>query len=125
CATVFIEPRERLDFDLTKLLQGGSGLELRREWIALAPHLDAEIVLDAEQVALLGMHSAETWVDRETLDASDNTVGIDALIEIGLLVTDAPQFADWRVRDDAIRASHWQGLAATVHRQLRWQGIDT
>ena len=49
CAHVLIEPRERLDFDLSRLLAGESGLENVREWIALAAHADADTVIDEAQ----------------------------------------------------------------------------
>ena len=40
CAHLMIEPRERLDFDLSLLASGGTGLRNVVEWIALAPHRD-------------------------------------------------------------------------------------
>ncbi len=123
CAIVFVEPRERLDFDLAKLLAGGSGVEMVREWIALAAHVDAEIPLDAGQVEVLGRIPVEHWIDGE--DLADQRNAIDALIEKGLVITDAPEGAAIRAADETIRASHWRGLAAAAHRHLRWQAIDT
>ena len=51
CAHLMIEPRERLDFDLSLLASGGTGLRNVVEWIALAPHRDEEIVLSEDEVA--------------------------------------------------------------------------
>ena len=43
----------------------------------------------------------------------------------GLLISDAEAHADIRRHDEDVRASHWRGFSAALHRHTRWQGIDT
>ena len=51
CAVLMIEPRERLEFDPAVLLAGDGALVSRMSSIALAPHLEAEVALDADELA--------------------------------------------------------------------------
>ncbi len=127
CAHLVVEPRERLDFDLGRLLSGESGLLHVREWVALAAHVDGEIVIDAEQLRVLGALSPQTWVDHDVLLAEHARASIDALLEHGLLLTDddAGHHVEWRARDTDVRDSHWLGLSAVTHRHTRWRAIDT
>lgn len=125
CAVVFIEPRERLDFDLSQLVAGGTGIEVVLEWIALAAHLDQELVLDADEVEALGVLSPERWITFEEACKRMPQERLDGLIRKGLLVCDHEGYSVMRAQDETIRASHWRGLSATTHRHTRWQGIDT
>lgn len=125
CAVVFIEPRERLDFDLSQLVAGGTGVEMVREWIALAAHLDQETVLDADEVESIGLLSPTQWITFEEACKLLPQERVDGLICKGLLVTDHEDHATMREQDEKIRASHWRGLSAAMHRHTRWQGIDT
>ncbi len=125
CAAVVVEPRERLAFDLARLLQGGTGLDGVREWVALAAHLDDEFVLDAAEVALLGEVPVEQWTPFDELVARHDRGLIDGLLAKGLLVGDDEAHGDVRRRDDDVRASHWRGIAATTHRHTRWGDVDT
>lgn len=125
CAVVFVEPRERLDFDLGALVAGGSGLATVREWIALAAHRDDEILLDADEVIALGVLSPEQWI---ALDVAAETLPLpllEALIAKGLLICDEQAHAAVRAQDETIRVSHWRGYAATLHRHTRWHAVDT
>ncbi|MBN8482763.1 MAG: hypothetical protein J0L88_14365, partial [Xanthomonadales bacterium] len=88
CAHVFIEPRESLGFDLAGLLSGETGLVHEREWIALAAHLDDEIVLDEAAVVLLGQLSADRWQPLDALRAAHGAAPVDALLASGLLIGD-------------------------------------
>ncbi|HPG94759.1 MAG TPA: putative peptide maturation dehydrogenase, partial [Dokdonella sp.] len=85
CAVVFIEPRERLDFDLGQLVTGGTGIEIVREWIALAAHRDEEIPLDADEVSALGMLSPESWIDPAEAGGNLPWQLLEGLIAKGLL----------------------------------------
>ncbi len=125
CAVVFVEPRECLDFDLSRLLKGGTGVEMVREWIALAAHLDDEQRLDADEVHVLGQLSPDAWIEFEELASRQPRVVLDSLLGKGLLVSDADALAGVRQRDEEVRASHWKGLSAVVHRHTRWHAIDT
>lgn len=125
CAIVVAEPRESFHFDLARLLVGETGIVHRREWFALAAHLDAEILLDDEQVAVLGRLSVEEWHGLDSLRAMHGTAVVDALHAYGLVISDDDADAALRVRDDAVRGGHWRALSAVYHRHTRWTGIDT
>ncbi|OJY97879.1 MAG: putative peptide maturation dehydrogenase [Lysobacterales bacterium 63-13] len=125
CAVVFIEPRERLDFDLGRLVTGGTGVEMVREWIALAAHLDDEIALDTAEVTALGALSLEEWIDFDDACRTLPREVLERLLDKGLLLGDGDENAGTGERDEQVRTSHWRGLAATVHRHTRWSGVDT
>ena len=126
CALVFVEPRESFDFDLGRLLSGETGIAYQRQWFALAAHLDEEIVLDDDQVAVLGRLSVEEWKSLDDLRAMHGSTAIDTLHARGLLVSDDDDAEPaLRVRDDAVRSGHWRALSAVYHRHTRWTGIDT
>jgi putative peptide maturation dehydrogenase len=125
CAVVFIEPRERLDFDLSLLVAGGTGVEMVREWIALAAHQDDEILLDADQVIALGTLSPEQWIEFEDACKTVPREQLDGLIANGLLVSDDAIHSKLREQDEQVRASHWRGFSAALHRHTRWHAIDT
>ncbi len=125
CAHVLVEPRERLDFDLSRLLAGETGLENVREWIALAAHADAETVIDEAQMRVLGELSPQDWQAFDALLAQHPREVLEALLANGLLISDSEAHAEMRARDDDVRASHWRGIGAVVQRHSRWTGIDT
>ena len=125
CAHLVVEPRERLEFALERLFAGGTGLGPVREWVALAAHRDDEYVLDADQLALLGAVSPEDWQDAAALAGAHGQAALDRLLDAGLLVSDAAAHVDTREADERVRAGHWRGLAAVLHRHTRWQGVDT
>lgn len=123
CGMLLIEPRERVEFDLDSLLDGGNGMRTDRQWIALAPHLERECCVSAEEVVLLGTVPSHEWTDRDDLFALQDRALVDALIAKGLLIGDAVEFTELRERDEALRASHWYTHAGVVHAFGRWHGI--
>jgi putative peptide maturation dehydrogenase len=122
CAIVHLEPRESLVFDLELLTGGGTGLRDSIEWFALAPHLDDEVVLDAEAAAALGTVSPSQWREFDELAAAHPRAAIDALCSRELLVAEGSAAAE---RDQRLRDTHWRGLSATMHYASRWRGVDT
>ena len=125
CAVVFIEPRERLDFDLARLVAGGTGVEMVREWIGLAAHQDDEVLLDADQVIALGGLSPAQWIEFEDACEKRPRVLLEGLIASGLLISDDDSHSKVREHDEQVRASHWRGFSAALHRHTRWHAIDT
>ncbi|MGY0800038.1 putative peptide maturation dehydrogenase [Lysobacter sp. A286] len=122
CAVLFFELREDASFSLASLLTGGAGLSRESRWLALTPHLDHEVEVDVVQRELLGGLSPVEWVDADTL--SDHAPGaLERLLREGLVVADEQRTVHWE-RDDVLRASYWWPLAALIHRQSRWHGID-
>jgi len=125
CAHVMIEPRERLDFDLSLLASGGTGLRNVVEWIALAPHRDEEIVLSAEEMAVLGVLSPSQWMTLDELAQTHPRAILQALQDKGLLIAQADGDAAAREADEFLRDTHWRGLDAVAHRFSRWRSVDT
>lgn len=128
CATVFIEPRESIDFDLAELALGETGVRERLSWLALVAHCDEEIPLDAAEVAALGVLSPGHWQSLDELSQRHPRAVLEALLAKGLLIAQEP--ADEASRrfaqaDAAVRAVHWRGLSAVAHRHTRWRDVDS
>jgi putative peptide maturation dehydrogenase len=125
CVHLMIEPRERLDFDLSLLANGGTGLRNVVEWIALAPHRDEEIVLSADEMAVLGALSPSQWTALDELAKMHPRATLQALLDKGLLIAQADGDAAAREADEFLRDTHWRGLDAIAHRFSRWRSVDT
>ena len=126
CASVHIEPRERLDFDLARLLSGiGTGLDTVLEWIGMGAHQDAEVTLEQKHLTVLGALSPETWISLDRVLEVHPKEVVDKLIADGLLISDADPGSEINRADENVRASHWRGLSAILHRHTRWRGVDT
>ncbi|HEY0179766.1 MAG TPA: putative peptide maturation dehydrogenase, partial [Dokdonella sp.] len=116
-----IEPRERLAFDLSLLLEGSSGLHEVLEWVAVAPHVDAELVLDADEVVVLGAISPRHWTDVDELARKHPRGALDALLAKRLLVAEHDAAA---AGDQALRDAHWRAASAVMHYGSRWRAVD-
>ena len=125
CAALLIEPRERIEFELQSLLAGGSGLAASREWAALAPHLGAAVAITTDDMALLGATSAQDWTSIDALSTRFGDPIVRTLIEKGLLVTDAPDHAAMREREETFRDAYWHPLSAVAHTFSRWDGVTS
>jgi putative peptide maturation dehydrogenase len=123
CSILFIEPRERVEFDFDSLLTGGNGLRAEREWIALAPHLERECGLCAAEVLVLGSVSSHEWTEWNALLARHDRELLDGLVAKGLLIGEASPAMGMRARDEALRAAHWYPRAAVAHAFGRWEGV--
>jgi len=123
CQHVLAEPRERREFDLQLLLSPTPTLASIVEWFALAPHLDREVALAADEVALLGVVSPSEWSDADALAQMHGRAQVDALLAKGLLVADDDSAA--AIADRALRVQHWRPLSAVAHRHSRWRCVDT
>ncbi len=122
CATLMLEPRERLEFSLTVLSGGGSGLHRVIEWVALAPHRDEELVLSPDEVVVLGAVSPSAWVEFDELTKAHARGVLDALLDKQLLVAEASAVAS---RDQKLRDTHWRNASAVMHYASRWRDVDT
>jgi len=120
CAILVIEPRERLELDLAGLFGGAQALKASCRWIALAPHLDAEIEIDADELAALGRIGETPWHPFAQLARDTAPAVLDRLLAKGLLVGDAPEHAATRARDENVRACYWRPLSAVAHAFSRW-----
>ena len=122
CALVTLEPRERIDFDLLDLVEGGNGLAIRSEWVAAVPHAAREIVVSAAEAMALGEISPTAWTEFEALESRHPRALLDGLVAKGLLVIQGS--AD-DARDEIVRQTGWRCAAASLHYTSRWQGVDT
>lgn len=121
---LLIQRRERPEFSLESLLSGGAGVVNRDEWLALAPHIGVEVVLQLEDLSVLDSLRENGSTTREELEGRFGEPRITPLIEAGLLIGDHPQHADFRARDQMLRDTAWWAPAAVAHSFGRWQGVD-
>lgn len=119
CCLLWLEPREEVVFELDALLDGGNGLRVSCRWLALAPHLQREVEVDAVQREVLGTLSPQDWTE---VDSSNGV--LHGLIELGLLLREDEESAPSRVSDDSLRAGHWYPLSALLHGFGRWRDVD-
>ncbi|KRG45145.1 hypothetical protein ARC78_02865 [Stenotrophomonas pictorum JCM 9942] len=126
CSVLFFEPLESASFSLAVLLGGGDGLERRRSWRALAPHLSEGAVDVADwMVQTLGQCSPSRWSRADTLSLAPEQ--LQALLDTGLLVSDAaePAWRQHREADERLREANWWPLAAAYAARGRWSQIDS
>jgi putative peptide maturation dehydrogenase len=124
CAILFTTPKERLDFDLASLAKGGTGVQSTIEWIALAPHLDEQLVLSIEDMTVLGQVSPLSWSEVGELARTHALETLNSLVERGLLLAEDGD-ANMHRRDERLRAMHWRALDAVAHKFSRWHDVDT
>lgn len=126
CSIVFIEPREQLELDVAGLLRGASAIQSTVRLLALAPHVDAEIELEMDEVAALARIGETVWQTREDLLENVSAEVLGRLLAKGLLISDAPEQAIVRERDQTVRNAYWKPLAAVAHTFSRWSeaGVD-
>lgn len=124
CEILLFEPREEVEFKLESLLTGGNGMVRSLQWVALAPHLDAPVVVNARQRELLGFLSPSEWVDESGTAAT--TEEILALVDLGLVLQNRGSGirAEHQGRDERLRAAHWHPLGAILHAFTRWESVD-
>ncbi|UXI68513.1 putative peptide maturation dehydrogenase [Tahibacter amnicola] len=123
CSVVLFDPREEVVFDLESLASGGDGLASTLTLLALAPHLENEVPVTTNEVALLAQVSATNWIPRAEVCGRFGDALVDALLEKGLLIADSDQAPVFRERDEALRSAHWRPLAAVSHYSFRWSGV--
>jgi putative peptide maturation dehydrogenase len=124
CAVVLFEARERLDLDVAGLFGGGNALKATCRWIALAPHLDAEVPVDEEEVVALGRMGETPWSRIDELVSVAPAALLEGLLVKGLVISDAPEHAALRQRDETVRDGNWKPLSAVAHAFSRWTDSD-
>lgn len=123
CALLVIEPRETLALDLPSLFDGGDGLAAQRCLVALAPHLQREVELEAADVAVLAAVPVERWSEAEALEHEHGRDALQRLLAFGLLIGDDEDGRAVREADERLRATGWHALNATAHYFSRWQDV--
>lgn len=125
CAILLIEPRETLAFSLESLCDGGDGIDAQIDLFALAPHLDEEVPVGADEIAILNALGAAAWQDFEALSVRHDARSLRTLLDKGLLIGDDDAHAVVRARDDKLRAANWQAHSAVSHYRGRWRGVTS
>lgn len=123
CALLVIEPRETLALDLPSLFGGGDGLAAQRRLLALAPHLQREVELDAADVAVLAVLPVEQWSEAGLLEREHGHDAVQRLRTLGLLISDDDEGRSVREADEQLRATGWHPLNAAAHYFSRWQDV--
>ena len=121
---LMVERRERAEFSIDSLLSGGAGLARRQAWIALAPHLDAEVEVQLDDLSVIDALSPAAPCPRADLDARFGAARIDALVAAGLLIGDHDAHAALRERERVLGDTAWWPPAAVAHALGRWDGVD-
>ena len=125
CAVLYFESREELSIDWHAVLAGGSALAAGTSWVAMAPHLDQELTVDAAELAALGAFSQTVWSERVEAEQRHGADCIARLLALGLLVSDSAEHAALRERDETLRAAHWRPLSALAHTFGRWREVSS
>jgi putative peptide maturation dehydrogenase len=121
---LLLERRDVAEFSLASRLHGGPDTVPRSAWFALAPHLDAEVEVDAGAVALLGELLQGQWHEAAALAARLGDTSLQELVDAGVLVGDHAAHAPLREREARLRATSWWPPAAVAHAFGRWDGVD-
>jgi putative peptide maturation dehydrogenase len=124
CAIVLFEPREVLDLDVAGLFAGGNAVRAHCRWVALAPHLEAEVDIDEDELVALGRIGETPWLGVDELAATTCADVVERLLAKGLLVGDGDAHCALRARDEQVRAAHWKPLSAVAHAFSRWRATD-
>lgn len=121
---LLIDRRERPEFSLEDVTSGGAGVVSRSEWVAMAPHIGREVVLELADLAVFEALPPEGTVSRASLEARFGEQRIAALVASGLLIGDHAEHAALLVREHALRDTAWWAPAAVAHAFGRWQAVD-
>ncbi len=112
------EPR----FDFATLLSGGDGMDRSPRWLAHAPHLTAPVVVETAWMATLQAAPRDQWLPRASVAGEADV--LDALLALGLLISDGDAHAHWRERDQAARDIAWWPPALIAHASGGWGDVD-
>lgn len=123
CQHLFVELDQEPRFIFETLLTGGDGMDRTPRWLAYAAHLDEPVPVTLDQLALLQAVPLE-WTDAAALHASHGDAAVQALLALGLLISDADEHAGWRDRDQATRDIAWWTPALMAQAHGGWRDLD-
>ncbi len=121
---LFLQRRVRPEFSLADLLGGGAGVVRHDEWVALAPHLGREVVLEAADIPVFEVVTPGQARPRAELAALFGEARIDRLVDAGLLIGDHAEHQPLRAREQALRETAWWGPAALAQVFGSWRDVD-
>jgi len=114
CRILFVDRRAVGEFVLEDLLSGGTGIGQRDCWIAMAPHVGAEVELLPADLAILEAVGCDVPVEREALERRFDPVRVASLVDAGLLLGDHAAHKAWTVRDAGLSVPWNDLLIATL-----------
>lgn len=121
---LLIEPRACAEADLLRLVAAAPDQLAHVRWVALAPHLGRECVIEPADLAVFDGLAPGEEVERETLERAFGIARIARLVDEGLLIGDHDEHAQIDRRDRRLREGGWWGLAAFAQVFGRWDGVD-
>lgn len=126
CAVLMLQAQERISYRAEDLIAGRLQPQVDTQWMALVPHRNDAVAVDADEIAALGRCSSSQWQPAAQLDLAPHLVA--SLCAKGLLLRrdgDAGSEASAHAqRDELLRGLHWRGLSAVAHVHSRWHGVD-
>ncbi|SEL93582.1 putative peptide maturation dehydrogenase [Pseudoxanthomonas sp. GM95] len=120
CQGLLLQWHEEASVDIAELLAGGTGLSLKGQWRALAPHLETPIVLTPAQWALLT--ALTTGSEPPLIQMQALEQALQELLASALVTYSKPMTQD---HADLGPEQWWWPLAAVMHRMSRWHGVDS
>ncbi|GGA82417.1 hypothetical protein GCM10011521_20950 [Arenimonas soli] len=123
CQHLFVELDQAPRFAFDTLLTGGDGMDRTPRWLAYAAHLDEPVPVTLDQLAVLQAVPLD-WTDAAALHASHGEAAVQALLALGLLISDADEHAGWRDRDQATRDIAWWTPALMAQAHGGWRDLD-
>lgn len=123
CQHLFVELDQEPRFVFETLLTGGDGMGRSPRWLAYAAHLDEPVPVALDQLAVLQAVPLD-WTDAAALQESHGEAAVQALLALGLLISDADEHAGWRDRDQATRDISWWTPALMAQAHGGWRDLD-
>ncbi|ROP73845.1 putative peptide maturation dehydrogenase [Stenotrophomonas rhizophila] len=121
CRHLYLEPWQCREFSLQAVIDGGSGLQVRSAWRALAPHLNAPVEVSIAMMQRLEAVDPDAW---QAQRCGGIDVELEALLQHGLVLQEG-SITPEALADERLRSLDWWGPAAMMHWQSRWQGRDS
>jgi putative peptide maturation dehydrogenase len=122
--SMMFELRQGAELDLESLLSAEPDEAGRARWFALAPHLDAEVRVDLQELAALQAASTDGTSSQEDLAGRFGAERIERLLAAGLLLDGREAHRALHARVALLEATQWWTPSLVAHAFSRWQGVD-
>lgn len=115
------------EIDLVGVLHGAVERRRVRRIYGVSILLGRVYALTWDDLELLRMVPGDSWIDEHELPDRTPPASEDLLrlAQKGLVLTDRPdpEFARLKAREESLRSSQWNLLAALYHFLVRWEGV--
>lgn len=118
CKSLMFELSSSFSLDLPNLIDGGSGVVRKSQWLAYAGHLSEPVALSRPDLQIIEEISEIDYIDSTELYRVYNKEAIDGLIMSGLLVTEDSK------SDAMSRLIPWYPLAEIYYVYGRWDNVS-